>query len=89
MRLPDVGSFIIALIILSTLPSLLTKLGLPPFVGLAVGFAILLWVGEMRIRRMLDEQQRENEKTYRELRTKFFKKLNSLDIDKKLKDQGK
>lgn len=89
MRLVDVGSFIIALIILFTLPFLLTKLGFPPFVGLAAGFAILLWVGEMRIRRILDEQQKENEKAHRELTTKFFKKLNSLDLDKKLKDQGK
>lgn len=43
----------------------------------------------MRIRRMLDEQREENEKAQRELMIKFFKKLNSLDLDKKLKDQGK
>lgn len=89
MRLSDVGAFIVALIILFTLPFLLGKMGLPPVLGLVAGFSILFWVGEMRIRRMLDEQQKENEKLHRELTTKFFKKLNSLDLDKKLKDQGK
>ena len=89
MRLSDVGAFIVTLIILFTLPFLLGKMGLPPVLGLVAGFSILFWVGEMRIRRMLDEQQKENEKLHRELTTKFFKKLNSLDLDKKLKDQGK
>lgn len=89
MRLSDVGAFIVALIILFTLPFLLGKMGLPPVLGLVAGFSILLWVGEMRIRRMLDEQREENEKAQRELMAKFFKKLNSLDLDKNLKDQGK
>lgn len=89
MKLEDVGAFIVALIILFTLPFLLGKMGLPPVLGLVAGFSILFWVGEMRIRRMLDEQREENEKAQRELMIKFFKKLNSLDLDKKLKDQGK
>ena len=89
MRLSDVGAFIVTLIILFTLPFLLGKMGLPPVLGLVAGFYILLWVGEMRIRRMLDEQREENEKAQRELMAKFFKKLNSLDLDKKFKDQGK
>lgn len=89
MRLSDVGAFIVALIILFTLPFLLGKMGLPPVLGLVAGFSIVFWVAEMRIRRMLDEQREENEKAQRELMTKFFKKLNSLDLDKKLKDQGK
>lgn len=80
MRLSDVGAFIVALIILFTLPFLLGKMGLPPVLGLVAGFYILLWVGEMRIRRMLDEQREENEKAQRELMAKFFKKLNSLDF---------
>lgn len=82
MKLEDVGAFIVALIILFTLPFLLGKMGLPPVLGLVAGFSILLWVGEMRIRRMLDEQREENEKAQRELMIK--KKLNSLDLDKKL-----
>lgn len=89
MKLEDAGAFIIALIILFTLPFLLSKMGFPPVLGLVAGFSILFWVGEMRIRRMLDEQRAENEKAQRELMIKFFKKLNSLDLDKKLKDQGK
>lgn len=89
MKLEDVGAFIVALIILFTLPFLLGKMGLPPVLGLVAGLSILLWVGEMRIRRMLDEQRAENEKAQRELMIKFFKKLNSLELDKKLKDQGK
>lgn len=89
MRLSDVGAFIVALIILFTLPFLLGKMGLPPVLGLVAGFFIIFWVAEMRIRRMLDEQREENEKAQRELMAKFFKKLNSLDLGKKLKDQGK